>query len=344
MQEMGQDAGDAPGAPVAAWAAPRTAAVLAWVEAFVARQARSADQQALLARALVGLQTKAAQHPLFLPVQLPLLVYEGISGEHAPAVPLAGATALLWLGIDILDDQADGDVPPQWTGQPAPLVTLAAAGLLAALAPLALAALDVPPARLAALHTTLADALLRLGAGQQGDLSLMARAEFSAAEVLAAREANSGALGALFAALAAVAAAAPAERVAHCTALGQALSMAGVLLNDCRDLLGGAPSRDLASGARTLPIALYLDGLAPAAREEALALLARAREEPAAHAAVCDRLLTADVLPCCLLVIEGYAARARAALAAAALGEPARSRLAAFIDAWSLTGGPYGAR
>ena len=70
-------------------------------------------------------------------IPLPVLVYSGLRGHEGPAIPLAAATTLLFLGIDWFDDVAAGDRPAE-----ANLV-------LCALAQLAIAGLDAPPSILA---------------------------------------------------------------------------------------------------------------------------------------------------------------------------------------------------
>src|SRR5215204_5070807 len=47
-------------------------------------------------------------------IQLPLLVHEAITGDERPALPLAGACTLLYLGADLFDNVADRELPEHW--------------------------------------------------------------------------------------------------------------------------------------------------------------------------------------------------------------------------------------
>src|SRR5262245_60030052 len=95
-------------------AAPHVEEVLAYAADFARQAAPTPELRALLETALVGLFAQARRVPFVYFVELPLCVYAGVGGETAPAIPLAAATSLFFLGIDICDDLADADLPPHW--------------------------------------------------------------------------------------------------------------------------------------------------------------------------------------------------------------------------------------
>jgi len=270
-------------------------------------------------------------------MHLPLLVYAGIRGDEAPARPLAVATTLLYLGIDLIDDLADGDLvdgalPPHWDGYRATEINLAAATLLSSLPQLALAELDVPPDRGVALQRVLARGLLRMSAGQQRDLALAGTSGADVGEVEASVVAKSGEGWALFAALAAQLAGAEPEVVDAYASFGRWLGAARQIANDCHDLFTAAHSRDLASGARTLPIAMHLERLAGQERHSFLGLLDGARRDSGAQRAVRARLRAAGELLRCGVQVEVHCRRAGRALERARPLEPAAGLLRSMID------------
>ena len=149
-------------------AAGRVRQVLDSAESFVGRYLVDAEQRRPIEVALAGLrlelESDGERSAACLFVHLPLLVYAGLRGEERPAVPLAVATTLLFLGIG-------------------PCGTI----LLCALAHLAIAELDAPPFVLAAIHRAVAHGLCRMSlapAGRDGEqaalfarmAALMARA------------------------------------------------------------------------------------------------------------------------------------------------------------------------
>ncbi len=124
----------------------RTERVLAYAQGFALSHAVTPQQRRLLETALLGLRAQVGEQGVHPFVDLPLLVYAGLRGDDTPAFPLAAATSLLFLGLDIFDDIADGDLPVHWRGYRPAEINLAAATLLCALPQLALAELDAPAA------------------------------------------------------------------------------------------------------------------------------------------------------------------------------------------------------
>lgn len=321
-------------------------AVTSRAAAFLALHAVNARQHALLTAALDRLHERAAGHGVpfaaLTCVQMPLLVHAAVQGEAAPALPLAVAATLLVAGLDLLDDLMDGDLRDGWRGYRPSELLLAGTTLVAALPQLALSELPLPPERLVAMQRTLAQAGLRISAGQQRDLSAIGHPRLSPAAVEAIAAGKSGEVQAVIAALAAALAGAPARAAAGYAAVGRALGTALQLRSDCYDLFGAPWSRDLATGACTLPVVLYLQPLPAAERRAFLALLAAARVDPAAQNTVRARLIEAEVPRQVGAVIARYCARAHTTLDQLRPREPAGAALRALIDRCSLLETPDG--
>ncbi len=319
------------------WSAGRAEEILRRAEAFASERSRDEQQRALLALALRGLRPQLREMDFPPPfMALLLLVYAAVRGESKPALPLAVATTFLYLGIDILDDLADGDLPRHWKGRKESEINLAAVTLISTLPQLALSELDAPPETIADLQRILAGGLLTMSAGQQRDLATAGATRVSAAEVEASVARKSGEELALFAALASRLAGASAAAVEAYACMGRSLGTAGQLASDFHDLFQARHSSDLANGTRTLPIALHLERPSRTGRRAFLALLDKARQSETARRAVRKRLLAAGELRRCAIIVELHCRRAQAALQRAGAREPARSELAALINASSF--------
>ncbi|HWE61072.1 MAG TPA: polyprenyl synthetase family protein, partial [Chloroflexota bacterium] len=228
------------------------------------------------------------------------------------------------------------DLHARWAGYRPAEINLTAATLLCFLPQLAIAALDAPTVVRAAMQETLAAGLLIMAAGQDCDLALAGTADPAPETVEASVAGKSGEELAIFAALGAHLAGASPRVVASCQQLGRALATGGQLASDCHDLFFAAWSRDLASGTRTLPIALHLGRLQGRERAIFLALLDQARTDAAAQAQVRARLREAGELRRCAFTVEVYCQRAQRTLAEAGLLEPARSQLQEMIAGISM--------
>ena len=315
-----------------AWPASPVAEVFAEVGAFVLGRAAAGRQRQLLATALAGLDQHAAGTEALFFVDLPLLVHGAIRGDERPAIPLAVATTLLFLGADILDDLADGDRPAHWHGCSPAEINLAGATLLCALTPLAIGHLRAPADCVLAMQETLASGLLRMGAGQQSDLAGIGGGHVRADEIEAAVAGKSGEELAIFATLAAQLAGAPAGVVEHYAAMGRAVGTGAQLASDCYELFTDPASRDLAHGTPTLPTALRLERLRGGARAAFADLLDRARTAEAAREEVRRQLRAGGELRQCAFIVEIHRQRALRQLALAVPLEPAASGLRALID------------
>ncbi|MES2465311.1 MAG: polyprenyl synthetase family protein [Armatimonadota bacterium] len=286
-----------------------------------------------------SLQNQIAAEATGIPfkfMHLPLRVYAALCGDDAPAIPLAVATTLIYLGMDILDDLADGDLSDDWNAYRPEEITLLGITLLTALPLRLFAGLDAPPAVRLQMVGLLADAGVRLSAGQQSDLAMAGQENVTVAEVEASVAGKTGGEMALFAALAAVLAGEPPARVAHFAEMGSAIGVAGQLCSDCVDLFALPHSRDLASGTRTLPIALYLKRLRGTERQTFLDLLDKARHSPDAQSTVRTQLKTSKVAFQSAFAIEVHCQRARRLFREANLSHPAARDLEAIISHLSL--------
>ena len=267
---------------------------------------------------------------------IPLHVYAALRGDDAAAVPLTAALALLGLGIDLLDDMADGDLPAYWSVYRPSEINLAALTLIAALPQLALANLDAPLATIVAMQRTLARACMRISAGQHRDLAFAGAPDVTVEEVEASVTGKWGEVVALFAVLAAQFAGACPEVVEAYETLGRTLGTAWQFAEDCYDLFTAPRSRDLGNGVRTLPIVLYLERQTGTARTQFLDLLDQARNDSGAQAAVRQRLREAGVLRHCAFIVEVYCQRAQHLLEQVQAQEPGRSGILHMIATMSF--------
>lgn len=311
--------------------------VLASAETFVRTHATTGAQQRAMQTAADGLRLKIERvdrgfHPALFFAHMPLVVYAGLRGNPDPAIPLAAATTLFALGIDLLDDVADGDQPYGWSGATDGEINLAAVTLLSALAPLAIAELQAPAAVVSAMQRTLADGLLHMCAGQQLDLAMTGTAGVRANEVEASVVGKSGAQLATFTRLAAQFAEGPPAVVDGYGELGRAIASACQLSSDCFELLHDPAGRDFANGARTLPLALHLERLNGADQSAFQKLLEQARTDESARQMVRALVRTSGALRHAVFVVEIYCQKARHLCNRLAPLEPARSALRSVID------------
>lgn len=287
----------------------RSGPVFDHVRRFIKDHRESRDQEQLLLRLVDGFE--AEEESVLLPfIDVPLLVYGGIRGIEEPAIPLAVATTLLFLGVDLLDDLADGDLRDHWSGYTPSEIQLAGSTLLACLPQIAIAELDGTPERQARMQKILAGGLLKMSAGQQGDLRARGNDFVSPEGVERSVAGKSGEEVALFAALAAELAGASKQLVEEYADLGRAIGTGGQLASDCHELFQTEKSRDVANGTRTLPIALYLNKVSGGERTRFLVLLNRAATDRSALEAVRKTLHGVEILRLCAFVVEVYCQRA----------------------------------
>ncbi|HMS40830.1 MAG TPA: polyprenyl synthetase family protein [Pyrinomonadaceae bacterium] len=269
-------------------------------------------------------------------VHLPLLIYEGVKGEFQNAIPLSAACSLIFLGLDIFDDVADGDFREHWRGHKPSEMNLIAATLLCSVPKMIIAELDAPPATIAAMQKTLAAGLLEMSAGQQADLTGANRENISVEAVEKSVAGKGGAEVEMFARMAAQFAGASREQTDAYGKFAKNLGIAGQLASDCFEMFCDSDARDLKNGTRTLPLALHLERLTDEPRGEFLSLLNAARNEETARQAVRELLQKAGVLRRAAFIIEIYCQKARNSLDAAKPTDFARENLRTIIDSNSF--------
>jgi len=247
-------------------------------------------------------------------------------------VPLAVALSLLELGIDLLDNLADQELPPHWQGYSSSVIQLTATQFLCCLPQLALMKLDASATCLLTMQQMLAQGLLRIGAGQLQDLKLQESSNPNIEDIQASVLGKSGERRGMYAALAAQFAGASSETVEAYAEMGRSLGMVLQFTSDCADIFSAAHSRDLANGTRTLPIALHLQQLSDMERVSFLDLLAQAKVDQKAREEVRASLLRAGGLRRCALIIEHFRQRTKQFLEIANPLEPTMSRFKEIIS------------
>jgi geranylgeranyl diphosphate synthase type I len=288
-------------------------------------------------------QTDSWQRPETLAAQLPLLVHEAVTGDERPALPVAGACTLLYLGADLFDSITDHELPPSWRARGSAEANLAATTLLAALPHLSIARLQeqgTPQAKLWALAHLFADTLLTMSAGQYEDLLFPNLESVSLEDCLVMVERKSGAAVGLLARAGAVLATEDAFTIEAYAAFGSCLGIAKQLMNDVGGIWGDGVSRDLSNGKRTLPILHALSTLRGEQRERLQRLLVAARESSEPHDEVRALLAAAGSVRSTALIVWLYQEQARSHLAAASPKEPAGRELRMLLDLASLLSQP----
>lgn len=246
---------------------------------------------------------------------------------------MAAACALTCLGIKLFDDLADGDRLPHWRGRSAAEMSLAAATILTTLPPIALGQLDISPRRRLSMQQILAQGLLRTSAGQQLDLALTGKRTATVAEVEAAVAGKTGERLATYCRLAAEMAGATPEARDLYGRVGCEIGVARQLISDCHELTVDAECRDLAHGARTLPIVAHMNRLTGADRARFLDLLDRAAlPDREAETTVRRELYASGEIARTLFKARLHYGRARAIVDHIDAREPGRTRLLRVID------------
>jgi geranylgeranyl diphosphate synthase type I len=297
-------------------------------ELILALPVRPGHRQLLQIHLGVG-KERAEAWPEMSSIQVPLLVHAAITGDERPALPVAGACTLLYLGADLFDSILDHELPPSWHDHDASEASLAA---------------TTPLARLWKLAHLFANAGLTMGAGQYEDLLLPSLKNVSIEDTRAMAEHKSGAEYALFAtAGAALATEDPSTTEAY-AAFGSCFGVAQQLINDAQDIWGDKGDSDLLNGKRTLPIVHALSTLRGEQRERLQKLLAAARESTQHHEEVRALLTAAGSLRYTALIVWLNQQQARSHLASASPREPAGRELYTLLDQASLLPRPSAAR
>src|SRR3712207_9574578 len=91
--------------------------VFAFIEELIEVLSVPSSHRELL-RIHVGVGRERAEvYPELPAIQLPLLVHAAITGDEGPALPVAGACTLLYLGADLFDNLIDHELPSSWDGR-----------------------------------------------------------------------------------------------------------------------------------------------------------------------------------------------------------------------------------
>jgi geranylgeranyl pyrophosphate synthase len=284
------------------------------------------SHRALLRIHLATGRDEANVYPELPAIQLPLLVHAAIRGDEQPALPVAGACMLLYLGADLFDNLIDDELPASWHARDPAEASLAATTLLAALPQLALARLrerGTPPARIWDLAHLFAETLLTMSAGEHEDLLLTDQDGMRVETYRVMVERKSGSEFALFAKAGALLATEDADVVDKYAAFGECLGTARQICTDVWDIWKGENSQDLLNGKRTLPIVHALYTLRGESRQRLQDLLKAMRDGANYHGELRKMLLAAGSVHYTDLIVGVYRRRARDYLAAACPREPA---------------------
>lgn len=302
--------------------------VIAGARGFISAAVKDLALRQLLLKAIAGLELQIEDEKELLPfAHLPAVIYAAIRGDAAPARPLAVATTLLFLGIDVLDDIADGDLPEYWQDIPTAEIQLVAATLLSSLPQLAISQLRVVPHIKDRMQATLSEGLLCMSGGQLQDLRGADRDHITPEDVEKSVEHKSGEEGALIAKLAADMAGVSEETAQRYAAFGRAIATGGQIATDCYDLFQAKHSKDLANGSRTLPVAVHLSRLEGADRTTFLSQLEEAKTSGTIRTLIQRELRAKGVLRLCALVVEMHCQKARDILAALDISAESRQEM-----------------
>jgi len=255
-------------------------------ESFVAieRFSRRPVQAALLKKILASALERGADHGVCrMALQLPLLVHAGIRAAADESLyKLAAALTVLEAGIYTLDHIVDRELDGPLLELPQTLVLLGSICLVSHLPTQVLLDLPCDPQLAGCLARMLADGLAQIGAGQLEDVATGAAGAAPSEAIQLAVTLKSGDRRALFTSMAATLARGTPPQVAAYTEFGRALGIARQLRSDLVDLFGTRPSRDLASGTLTMPLALYFERCDETRSAQMKRLLASAPREPQA--------------------------------------------------------------
>ncbi len=313
------------------WLSERGARVLDHAREEIARCATDPGQQRLMRQALESSGCARFPQRYHASMHLPLLVHAAVTGEDAPAIPLAAACTLLWAGAELYDNLTDGDLDEPWRECAPFRIVFTATAVGAVLPPAMVAALAVPWERRERMLADLATGMLHAFEGQARDLELTGAREPSPAAVEASVLGKNGAPKRLFAGLAARMAGADANTCLAYADFARALGAIFQFHSDHVELFFSSRCRDLEHGTRTLQVAIRIAALAGEEREAFVALLGRARSDHGARDQVRSQLRRADVLRPWANVLRRRVKEAEAALEAARPAEPAGAILRGLI-------------
>ena len=261
------------------------------------RLAVSPEQHALLTRFLMGTEEKTREQ--YLPfVDLPLVVHSAITGDENPPANVSIASLFLYLAADILDDIADGDFENHWGKDISSSEGILASWVFASsIAPLALEDLDIQTQRICLIKQTLSKCILRMAAGQQGDLqSSESLCSTSPRQVIKNVQGKSGAEIEGFCLMAAQLAGVDEYLASEYGSIGNLLGTGGQIMTDCYELYAVSEGRDLNNGTVTLPLAIHFQSLSEDEKGNFLNLLMLAQHDESSRPKVRDLVAQSGAL------------------------------------------------
>lgn len=264
-------------------------------------------------------------------LEIPLLVYGGITGNAEGALPLGSLGAFLFLGMDIIDDIADGDAKAHWPKFDPLELELAASLFLSALPQILISNLNAPSRTVIEIQKRFARGIIEAARGQQKELKIKGGENISQKEIEDSVAGKSSGLATL-ACISAELAGAEREQIGYYEEMGGNLGGAAQLATDFHDLFESPVSRDLKNEIRTLPIALYLEKCPAIERKNFLNLLRGAGKDPAKEKKVRSLLFSKGIARLTAFIVELYCERARKGLLSAKPKEPYGGRLAEYIN------------
>jgi putative peptide zinc metalloprotease protein len=236
-------------------------------------------------------------------------VYRAITGRRA-APRLTSAALLLNYAVGLCDDVAGGDIVGGVAAQAQ--ANLLAGTVLSSVAPQAVTTL-VPPADALVVLGCVWRGLSAMASGQRKDLALFGALDLEPRAVEAALAKSTAECG-MYAALGAAVAGVRGDALATWERLGSAVGYVAEVNSDCLDVFDPR-ARDVAHGARTLPIALALVPGALGDTEQLRRDLAAAPSDPVARDRARDAIIASGSLHACGTLVEAAAARAERLLA-----------------------------
>jgi geranylgeranyl pyrophosphate synthase len=317
----------------------RVERVFAFIDDLIEALPVPTSHRELLQVHLGAVREDAKACPEMAAVQMPFLVHAAIADDERPALPVAAACTLLYLGADLLDSMIDDELPPLWHIRDSAEAYLTAATLLGALPQLSIARLreqGTPPARLWTLAHLFADTVLTMNAGQHEDLLFSDLENVSLEDSRAVVERKSGSASALLARAGAILATEDPFTIQAYTAFGACYGIAKQLINDVWGIWGEGASQDLLNGRRTFPIVHALSTLRGEQREQLQRQLTVARESTEHHDEVRAVLAAAGSVRYTALIVWVYQQQARNHLAAASPQGIAGRELRMLLDRASL--------
>jgi geranylgeranyl pyrophosphate synthase len=245
-----------------------------------------------------------------MPIHLPLSVFQAIGRDKREAFALAIVLVLLETGIYVLDHLMDDELSETLARRPIAAVLTAATCFISYLPQMALAEIDCDEPCRARLNAALCHGLAQMGYGQLLDVSFKLEQLPTPEQIEQCVIGKTGARRALYARMAATLAGASPAEVERYAAFGEALGVARQVHSDLVDIFCAATSRDIASGACTLPLALYFADADAAGRASMLHLIEVARHDPTALTTLRTRLRMSGALRKTLVHKETFCARA----------------------------------